>query len=592
MLVKVWNLDSGKMIHSLQGHSNRVKAAVCYVPNDDTGFPLIISAGDDGAIRFWDLLSGQCVRNIDSAHGHFIVSLCLVVTPSAASGDEFLVSASSDKTIKLWNVKSGTNLGVIETDGDMATCVEHFWLNEPGEEAGSMMGIDNVETGCNSASTSSAPNPTDYNQRGLLCCGMASGRILVYDSASLNLVHTLTGHRGRITGLCLSSSSNLTVVFSVSQDGYLRSWSLREGLAGAIKSRVADSLQAREQALSQKIATPSHLITSTGNLISKNPSARRSQKQPQVLPVQRDHQFIPQTLELFGCCSFRSAEQPAVTDLLTFKTEDLCICCTDALLAVCEVTTVNTLARGNVSFVDSESLRSDNKIIEESERNGKPFVLHPSVAATARQTSGNVVALVVAPTAVPTADDGRHSGSQDYPNGLEPSLAVQPVGFKLPTLKQGPSLGISARNSRRHIMKAPSSLIASSSVSHTDVLAATTSSSFSDLVGAETLLAQNDVSATALSSVVGIRSAATVARSSVAGNGKPLSSSIRSKRGPLVRTASYDSNAELPAYCVLSRAEAGVVEEMAQAALLLQAALGPSSKLNNNSLAKAMRKLR
>ena len=44
MLVKVWNLDSGKMIHSLQGHSNRVKAAVCFVPNDDTGFPLIISA--------------------------------------------------------------------------------------------------------------------------------------------------------------------------------------------------------------------------------------------------------------------------------------------------------------------------------------------------------------------------------------------------------------------------------------------------------------------------------------------------------------------------------------------------------------------
>jgi WD40 repeat protein len=79
----------------LQGHTQKVRSLVFAHRK-----PLLASAGDDEAIRLWDVATGS---EINWCIGHSSGVTCLAFS----SSDKFLASGSYDGTVRIWNVESG-----------------------------------------------------------------------------------------------------------------------------------------------------------------------------------------------------------------------------------------------------------------------------------------------------------------------------------------------------------------------------------------------------------------------------------------------------------------------------------------------------
>ena len=106
--VQVWNLQTGKLIKVLSGHTNTVNQVTV---SPDGRF--IASASKDRTIKVWSLATGNLVQTLK---GHTQE----VNTVAFFPGSQFLASGSSDTTLKLWRIKTGTvekNLSGISASG-------------------------------------------------------------------------------------------------------------------------------------------------------------------------------------------------------------------------------------------------------------------------------------------------------------------------------------------------------------------------------------------------------------------------------------------------------------------------------------------
>ena len=101
-IIKVWELDSGRLLRSLGGHTGEVNA-VAVSPNGRE----IISASDDKTLKVWDLESGRLLRTLEG-HSGGIVAISL--TPDGKR----VVSISEDKTIKVWDLERAQLLRSLE----------------------------------------------------------------------------------------------------------------------------------------------------------------------------------------------------------------------------------------------------------------------------------------------------------------------------------------------------------------------------------------------------------------------------------------------------------------------------------------------
>ena len=94
--LKLWNADTGQVLHTLNGHGAKVTAAVF---SPDAG--LLASGAQDGVIKLWDVASGRELRSL-TGHTGRIASLAF-----GADGGR-LASGSFDGSVKLWDVPKGS----------------------------------------------------------------------------------------------------------------------------------------------------------------------------------------------------------------------------------------------------------------------------------------------------------------------------------------------------------------------------------------------------------------------------------------------------------------------------------------------------
>jgi platelet-activating factor acetylhydrolase IB subunit alpha len=117
--IKLWNVETGVCIATLNGHDNWVRALVFHPDGK-----YLLSSSDDKSIKIWDLDQGpRCSRTIEDAHGHFVscmrwgLSTAQIVEQRRRKGEEtnghqqqedlgkgryVLASAGVDQTIKIW----------------------------------------------------------------------------------------------------------------------------------------------------------------------------------------------------------------------------------------------------------------------------------------------------------------------------------------------------------------------------------------------------------------------------------------------------------------------------------------------------------
>ncbi|KAL0578456.1 hypothetical protein V5O48_003557 [Marasmius crinis-equi] len=88
---RVWNLETGAVLHTLQGHTEPIRA----LQFDDCK---LITGSMDTTLKVWDWRRGKCIRTL-AGHTHGVVCLNF--------DSNVLASGSVDATIKVWNLRTG-----------------------------------------------------------------------------------------------------------------------------------------------------------------------------------------------------------------------------------------------------------------------------------------------------------------------------------------------------------------------------------------------------------------------------------------------------------------------------------------------------
>ncbi|MEH2008420.1 serine/threonine-protein kinase [Nostoc sp.] len=97
-IVKLWDLNTQKVLASLSGHSQAVKS-ITFSPDGQ----ILATASDDKTIKLWQV---ETLEEICTLLGHSHAVKSVAFSPDG----QILASGSWDKTIKLWDVKTGTEI--------------------------------------------------------------------------------------------------------------------------------------------------------------------------------------------------------------------------------------------------------------------------------------------------------------------------------------------------------------------------------------------------------------------------------------------------------------------------------------------------
>jgi len=109
--VRIWNLVSGEEVGVLKGHGGPV-TAVAATPNGR----LLLTAGRDGVVRVWRIASGQCLSELRSDGGS--------VNSLASSPDSrMVVTAGEDGTVLLWELGNESAAMLVGRHGDAVAAV-------------------------------------------------------------------------------------------------------------------------------------------------------------------------------------------------------------------------------------------------------------------------------------------------------------------------------------------------------------------------------------------------------------------------------------------------------------------------------------
>jgi WD40 repeat protein/tRNA A-37 threonylcarbamoyl transferase component Bud32 len=188
--VKIWDLDTGKEIHSLAGQRDGVRA-MAFSPDGKR----LAGGGDDGAIRLWEipaegLSKPGTLQPARSLLGHKGPVLGVVFSVDGAR----LVSAGRDETVMIWDVSTGRTT---------ATLREH-----------------------RAVVNSMAFSPDGAR----LATASSDWSLKVWDAKSGTELFTLRGHGGPVRAVVYRSEGKELV--SVSDDGSVKTWDAVNGPQG------------------------------------------------------------------------------------------------------------------------------------------------------------------------------------------------------------------------------------------------------------------------------------------------------------------------------------------------------------------------
>ncbi len=252
-LVRMWDIETGRLLRSLRGHTQDIRAIV-FTPDGQT----LATASEDRTIRLWNGKTGEPVKLLFTRYDHSVCSLSL--SPDGL----MLARGSHNKDIKIWEVTTGTELmtllGKDEYDHHWSVCVAFspdgihlasgtdigkikVWEVLPsGEEKVLHDGhwrkdeVDSTETrGYFVEDDGGFQKPMDYwigamtftPDAKLLITGSRDTTIKLFEMPTVVEKKTLTGHKGWVRNLVVSPDGKVLV--SASDDQTIKFWDLSTG---------------------------------------------------------------------------------------------------------------------------------------------------------------------------------------------------------------------------------------------------------------------------------------------------------------------------------------------------------------------------
>ena len=268
--IKIWEADTGKLLHTLEGHLAGI-STIAWMPDSK----VIASGSDDKSIRLWHVDTGKMHPRQMIGHSSYVFSLAFSPKGNMlASGsyDEALflwgvrkqrlmrshpahsdpiggvdfvhdgtliVSCSSDGLIRLWDTATGQCLRTLvhEDNAPVTSCCFvpngkyilawtldssiRLWNYVEGRVMKTYQGHKNEKyslAGAHGVYT----NKEETERCGFVVSGSEDGKIFTWDINSKELLQVMDGHEGVVLGLDTWEKDNL--MLSCGMDKTIRIW--------------------------------------------------------------------------------------------------------------------------------------------------------------------------------------------------------------------------------------------------------------------------------------------------------------------------------------------------------------------------------
>ena len=189
--IRIWDLETLHYRQILEGHTNWIWS-IAFAPDGGTDGVTLFSGSEDGAIRQWDLVSGQCRRIFHHSAAVFAVAVDAAGALLAATG--------VNGAIQIWHTQTAESIKTLTAP----------IVGAAGER-------ENAEIVTLAFSPDGA----------LIASGGHDGAVRVWDVQMGRLVQALHGHTRRISTVRFTPDGGLIV--SSSYDETIRLWDAHSG---------------------------------------------------------------------------------------------------------------------------------------------------------------------------------------------------------------------------------------------------------------------------------------------------------------------------------------------------------------------------
>lgn len=204
--VCVWDAESGRRVKKLNGHTAIVNSMQC----TRRGVPYLVSGGDDGTTKLWDLRVRRCVHTFE--HQYQILAVSFDDT------SERIFSGSLDNTVLIYDMRMrDADPEVLEGHGDSITGIDvskdgNFLASNAMDNTVRIWDVRPHATGrsrclrvLRGASHNFEKNllRVRWSEKdALLAAGSADQNVNIWDMRQLQLAYKLPGHTGSVNEVC------------------------------------------------------------------------------------------------------------------------------------------------------------------------------------------------------------------------------------------------------------------------------------------------------------------------------------------------------------------------------------------------------
>lgn len=230
--VRLWERSSERCLQVLQGHTDSVMSV-----DMNADGTLIVSGGHDGYIRVWEAKTGRCLRVLDAAPGERGVQRWIYRVSISADG-RLLVSGGQDGSMRAWEVSKGRSLYVLKEHIGPVTSVNitedgKFVISGGNETTFSGSGnraicVWEISTGrCLRGIKANFGMEHDVNispEGRWIVSGGANQLVQLWEASSGRCLCTLQGHNNWVHSVCLSADGRW--LLSAAHGGTMCLWEL------------------------------------------------------------------------------------------------------------------------------------------------------------------------------------------------------------------------------------------------------------------------------------------------------------------------------------------------------------------------------